>query len=298
MARNDDYILSFGSPADLTPEQVAQRDLHYVKYHFTLDGNDHVDDLGQSLSYEDFYRALAAGSVSKTSRVTTQEYVDYFESLLAEYNKDILHLAFSSGLSGSAESASIAAGQVTVKHPERKIYVVDSLAASSGYGLFVLTLADMRDEGASIDELRDWAEQHKLELHHWFFSGDLTTYIRGGRVSKTAGFIGNVLGICPVLNVDYMGRLIPRAKVLSKKKAVKDLVGRMAEHARDGENYSGNVMISHSNCLEDAQAVEALIRERFPNVKSIIINMIGFTIGSHAGNGTVALFFWGDKRVD
>ena len=181
--------------------------------------------------------------------------------------------------------------------PDRKLYVVDSLGASSGYGLIMDTLAGMRDEGKSIDELHDWIEQHKLDLNHWFFSTDLTFYIRGGRISKTAGTVGTILGICPLLNMDDEGRLIPRSKIRGKKKVIQEIVKRMEENAQDGLDYSGKCYISQSACMDDAEAVARLVEERFPKLDGKVeINYIGTTIGSHTGPGTVALFFWGKRR--
>ena len=151
----------------------------------------------------------------------------------------------------------------------------------------------------SLDDLAKWTEDNRLHLHHWFFSTDLTFYIKGGRVSKTAGFVGSVLNICPLLNMDNLGRLIPRYKIRTKKKVIKTIVDKMEEHAQDGLNYSGKCYISQSACYEDAKEVAELVEKRFPKLNGKVeINDIGTTIGSHTGPGTVALFFWGDERVD
>lgn len=143
----------------------------------------------------------------------------------------------------------------------------------------------------------NWAEENKRNLHHWFFSSDLTFYIKGGRISKTAGFIGSVMGICPLLNVDHEGRLIPRDKIRTKKKVIRRIVEKMEENARDGLDYSGKCFLCHSACLEEAQTVAALVEEKFPRLNGKVeIFPIGATIGSHTGPGTIALFFWGGKR--
>lgn len=185
------------------------------------------------------------------------------------------------------------------KFPDRKIYIVDSLGASSGYGLIMDTLAGLRAEGKDIDEVHDWLEKHKLNMHHWFFSTDLTFYIKGGRISKTAGTIGQVLNICPLLNMDNLGRLIPRYKIRGKKKVIKAMVDKMEELADDSNDYSGKCYLCHSACQEDAIEVARQIEERFPklNGKVQIFN-IGTVIGSHTGPGTVSIFFWGSKRID
>lgn len=293
-----DYILSCGSTADLTRKQMEARDIRYVCFHFILDGQDYADDMGESISSEELYQRMTAGAETKTSQVSAAEYTRYFENLLQE-GKDILHIAFSSGLSGSYNSARLAAEDLAAKYPGRKIYVVDSLGASSGYGLIMETLADMRDSGKSIDELYRWIEENKLRMHYWFFSTDLTFYIKGGRISKTAGMVGTILNICPLLNMDNMGKLKPREKIRGKKKVIQRIVEMMEDHAEDGPAYRGKCYICHSACLEDARTVAALVEERFPHLQGRIeIYPIGATIGSHTGPGTLALFFWGDKRED
>ena len=226
------------------------------------------------------------------------EYTEYFEQLLQE-GKDILHVEFSSGLSGSYNSARLVVEDLKEKYPDRKIYLVDSLAASSGYGLIMETLADMRDAGKSVEELYQWIEENRLRMHHWFFSTDLTFYIKGGRISKTAGAVGTLLGICPLLNMDNLGRLQPREKIRTKKKVIRRIVEMMEAHAQDGTEYSGKCYICQSACLDDAKAVAALVEEKFPKLQGKVeIYPIGATIGSHTGPGTVALFFWGDERKD
>lgn len=291
-----EYYLSCCSTADLSKEHFDRRNIRYICFHFELAGQDYLDDLGQSVPPETLYRRMSEGADTKTSQIAISEYEEYFEAMLRE-GKDVLHLTLSSGISGTYNSACIARDELKEKYPDRKIYVVDSLAASSGYGLLMETLADMRDSGMKLDALHDWLNENRLRLQHWFFSTDLTFYIRGGRISKTSGFIGTVLSICPLLNVDFEGRLIPREKIRTKKKVIERIVEQMEANAQDGTDYAGKCFISQSACLEDAQAVAALIEERFPNLKgNVKIYPIGATIGSHTGPGTVALFFWGKKR--
>ncbi|MDD6235980.1 MAG: DegV family protein, partial [Clostridiales bacterium] len=162
------YVLSCCSTADLSAEHLQKRDIHYICFHFFLNGKEYPDDLGKSIPFEDFYKAMADGAETKTSQINVEEYIAYFEPFLKQ-GKDILHISLSSGISGSCNSAKIAKETLEEKYPERKIRVVDSLGASSGYGLLMNKLADLRDQGMDIDELTDWANQHKLELHHWFF---------------------------------------------------------------------------------------------------------------------------------
>lgn len=293
-----DYILSCCSTADLSKEHFDSRDIKYICFHYILNGESYPDDLGQSIPFEEFYKMMAEGAETKTSQVNVAEFVDYFTPFL-EAGKDILHVTLSSGISGVINSAQTAAAMLSETYPDRKICIVDSLGASSGYGLIMETLADMRDEGKSIDELHEWIEANKLRMHHWFFSTDLTFYVKGGRISKASGFFGTMLSICPLLNMDNLGRLIPREKIRTKKKVIQEIVKRMEECADDGLDYSGKCFISQSGCVEDAEAVAALIEERFPKLNGkVVINYVGTTIGSHTGPGTVALFFWGKERVD
>lgn len=291
-----DYIVSCSSTADLSKEHLQKRNISYICFHFRLDGKDYNDDLGQSIPFEDFYRAMDNGAETSTSQINVSEYLDYFSGLLAG-GKDLLHVCLSSGLSGSYNSAVTAARIAHERYPDRKIYVIDSLGASSGYGLLMDKIADLRDGGMAIGELRDWVEENKIRLHHWFFSTDLKFYIKGGRVSKVSGTIGQMLGICPLLNMDEYGRLIPRAKIRGKKNVIPEIVRRMELHAENGLNYSGKCYISHSACIEDAKTVAALVERRFRKLDGkVLINYVGTTIGSHTGPGTVALFFWGDSR--
>ena len=290
------YVLSCCSTADLTKEHFENRDIHYICFHYKLDGVDYPDDLGQTIQFEDFYKKMDEGAETHTSQVNVSEYVEYFSQFLEE-GKDILHVSLSSGISGTYNSAVNAALIARERYPERKIYIVDSLGASSGYGLLMDKLADLRDSGMGIDEVHDWAEEHKLELNHWFFSTDLKFYIKGGRISKTAGTIGTILGICPLLNMDNEGRLIPRAKIRTKRKVIEEIVKRMEENAEGGLDYSGKCCISQSACMDAAEEVAKLVEERFPKLcGKVEINYVGTTIGSHTGPGTVALFFWGKKR--
>lgn len=294
----ENYILSCCSTADLTETHFQEREIHYICFHFEMDGKQYDDDLGKSISFPDFYKAMANGAETKTSQVNAEEFVEYFEPFLKE-GRDILHVCLSSGISGVINSAMIAREELQARYPDRTIYIVDSLGASSGYGLLMDRLADLRDEGMGIEELHRWAEEHKLLLHHWFFSTDLTFYVKGGRISRTAGAVGTVLSICPLLNMDHMGRLIPRCKIRTKKKVIKAIVDKMEEHAREGLKYNGKCYISQSECYEDAREVADLIEARFPCLNGKVeINYVGTTIGSHTGPGTVALFFWGDERKE
>lgn len=292
-----DYVLSCCSTADLTKAHFEERNIHYVCFHYSLDGVEYADDLGESIPFPEFYRRMQEGAETSTSQVNISEYLEYFSGLLAE-GKDVLHLSLSSGISGSVNSARNAAAIAAERYPERKIYIVDSLAASTGFGLFVDKLADLRDEGKTIEEVRDWAEKNKLKLHHWFFSTDLTFYVKGGRISKAAGWFGGLLSICPLLNMNDKGQLVPRSKIRGKKQVIRAIYEQMVEHAHKGLGYDDKCYICHSACYEDARAVADLVESNFPQLRgNVEINDVGTTIGSHSGPGTVALFFWGDTRT-
>ena len=290
------FVLCCDSTADLSKEHFERRDIHYVCFHFFLDGKEYFDDLGQSVPFDQFYQAMADGAETSTSQVNVDEYINFWKPMLDE-GKDILHLCLSSGISGTINSAVNAARILEEDYPDRKIYVVDSLGASSGYGLIMETLADKRDEGMDLEELHAWVEENKLNMHHWFFSTDLTFFVKGGRISKASGWFGGMLNICPLMNMDNEGHLVPRFKIPGKKKVVREIVKKMGEFADGGYEYAGKCFISNAGCYDDARAVADLIEEQFPNLNGkVVINSVGTTIGSHTGPGTVALFFWGSKR--
>lgn len=292
----ENYVLTCCSTADMPEEFFERRQIAYVPFHFTLDGVEYPDDLGRSVPFDQFYQKLAAGSQSTTSQVNVNEFLAFFEPFLAA-GRDVLHVSLSSGISGEYGSACVAQNELAQKYPDRKIVVVDSRAASSGYGLLMDMLADRRDAGASFDEAVSWVLENRFTIHHWFFSSDLTFYIRGGRISKTAGLFGTLLNICPLLNVDEAGRLTPREKIRTKNRVIRTIVERMKEHAQGAAAYSGRCFLSQSACLADAQAVAGLVKQAFPALDGDVrIENIGTVIGSHTGPGTVALFFVGDRR--
>lgn len=232
-----------------------------------------------------------------TSQVNVQEFVLFFEPLLQQ-GKDILHISFSSGLSGAYQAACIAQQELLSRYPERKLLIVDSLGASSGYGLLVDAAADRRDCGDSVEAVYDWVLTHRLKVHHWFFSGDLTHYKRGGRISATSAALGGLLGICPLMNMNHEGKLIPRSKIRGKNHAISAMVEKMLEHAEGNSAYNQKCFLSHSACPEDAKKVVELVEASFPQRNgNVFVQSIGTVIGAHTGPGTVALFFFGDERT-
>ncbi len=291
-----DYILSCCSTADLTKERFEACGIKYIPFHFAIDGEEYVDDLGETIPYELFYQKIKDGADTRTAQINIAEYVDYFSDFL-EQGLDIVHVSLSSGLTGTVNSARNAALILKERFPERNIYIIDSLAASAGYGLLMVSAAEKRDEGLSAGELAQWIEDNRLTVQHWFFSTDLSTYVKGGRISKTAAVFGGALQICPLLNMDDLGRLRPRDKIRTKKKVIREIVTRMEQNARDGLDYDGRCFISMSACMDDARQVAELVEERFSELNGKVeIYNVGTTIGSHTGPGTVALFFFGKKR--
>ncbi|MEG1645760.1 MAG: DegV family protein [Clostridia bacterium] len=292
------FVLTCCSTADMTEEYFKAKSIPFACFYFTLDGKDYPDDYGKSMPISQFYSRISEGAMPTTSQVNVAQFCQMFEPILKE-NKDILHVTLSTGLSGAYNSACVARDELMEKYPDRKICVVDSLGASSGYGLLVDSLADMRDNGATLEEAFNWAEENKLNIHHWFFSTDLAHFKRGGRISATAATFGTLLGICPLMNMDNLGRLIPRTKVKGKKKVIKEMVKTMQEHAQGGLNYCSKCFISNSACLDDAKEVASLVEQTFTKLNGKVqIYNVGTVIGSHTGPGTVALFFYGDKRVN
>lgn len=292
------YVLSCCSTADMPMAYFEKRNIPFVCFHYIMDGKVYPDDLGQTMSFETFYGRIAAGAMPTTSQVNVAEFNAFFEPLLQK-GLDILHVTLSSGLSGVHSSACVSAEEMMAKYPGRKVVIVDSLGASSGYGLLIDMAADLRDSGASMDEVRAWLEDNKLSIHHWFFSTDLSHYKRGGRISTGAAIAGTILGICPLLNMSFDGKLISRKKVRGKARVIDEIVNQMQSHALGGAAYSGKCFISNSACYQDARRVADKVEATFPNLAApVMINSVGTVIGSHTGPGTVALFFVGDKRVD
>lgn len=292
-----EFVLSCCSTADLTAEHLKARNIEYIPFHFYLDGVEYTDDLGESISPDRFYDEMKAGKMTRTSQVNADEFEVYFEKFLKE-GKDIIHISLSSGISGVYNSANIAKEVLLQKYFDRKIYIIDSLTASVGYGLLMDRLADLRDAGKSVVEVARFAKDYRGSMNGYFLSTDLTYYVRGGRISKTSGALGGLLNICPLLYINRDGKLIIKEKVRTKKKAVKRIIDIMEEQAENGEKYAEKCFVSMSACEDDANEVARLIEARFPHLKEKVrVNSIGPTIGSHTGPGTIAVFFWGKERT-
>ncbi len=287
------FELITDSCANLTEAQIEELDLHIVSMLFQIGGEECVSYVkGQHTDLKQFYDRMRNKEKVTTSQVNSETFVDMMEPMLKE-GKDVLYIAFSSALSGTCQSAHIAADSLQEQYPDRKILVVDSLAASMGEGLLVYYAAQLRREGKSIEEVAAWVEENRLRCCHWFTVDDLFFLHRGGRVSSASAVLGTMLGVKPVLHVDDEGRLILMGKVRGRKKSLEQLVDKLVETIENPEEQV--IFISHGDVPEDAAYVESLVREKY-GVKDVVINCIDPVIGGHSGPGTVALFFMGSKR--
>ena len=288
-----EYVLITDSSADLSQEMVQELGVTVLPLSFTIQGKtyrNYPDNREMDLPL--FYDMLRAGELATTSAVNVAEYTQAVEPILQE-GKDVLILAFSSGLSSTYQASVLAAGELREKYPDRKIYTVDTLCASLGQGLLVYLAAQEQRKGKSIEEVRDWAEETKLHLCHQFTVDDLHFLKRGGRISATTAVVGSMLQIKPVLHVDNEGHLINIGKARGRQASLKALVDKMEKTVT--EEGRKTVFISHGDCRKDAVTVADMVRERFVT-QDIRINFVGPVIGAHSGPGTLALFYLGTER--
>jgi DegV family protein with EDD domain len=292
-----DYVLSCCTMCDLNRAWLENRDIRYTYFNYEINGSTCKDDFGETISPADLYARMLAGAEVKTSQVSVGEYMNDWRPILEE-GKDILHVCLASGLSGTYASACMARDSIMREFPERKVIVIDSTSGSSGYGLLMDRLADLRDEGYSLEDLAAWAESHKIEINTWFVTTDLTFLIRGGRVSKAAGLLGGMLNICPMLDIEPDGTLAVKEKIRTKRKAFARQLQKMEDLAQGGFDYDQRVFIANTECLADAKAVASMIEGRFHKIRDNKVEIfdVGAGIGCHLGPGTVVLSFWGAPR--
>ena len=286
-----DYVIVTDSSADLPASLVQELGVEVLPLSFTVQGktyHNYPDD--REMDPKVFYKMLRDGEMATTSAVNVAEYTNMLEPLL-QAGKDVLVLAFSSGLSTTYQSSVIAVNELSEQYPDRKIYTVDTLCASLGQGLLVWHAVQEQKKGKSIEEVRDWVEENKLHLCHWFTVDDLHFLKRGGRISAATAVVGTMLSIKPVLHVDDEGHLISMGKARGRGASLTALVDHMEQTVTDVDT----VFISHSDCLADAEKVAADVKKRF-GTKDVVINNVGPVIGAHSGPGTLALFFLGTKR--
>nr|WP_207752913.1 DegV family protein [Flavonifractor plautii] len=288
-----EYVILTDSSADLTAELVAELGVEVIPLSFTMEDKTYFNyPDNRDIDPADFYARLRGGAMATTAAVNVADYTEAIEPILKE-GKDVLVLAFSSGLSATCHSAQIAAGELMEQYPDRKVYVVDTLCASLGQGLLVWYAANLKKQGKTMEEVRDWTEEHKLNLCHWFTVDDLHFLKRGGRISAATAVLGTMLSIKPVMHVDNEGHLIKVGTARGRNASLKALVDHMEQTVLDLKDQA--IFISHGDCLADAQKVADDVKARF-GVESIIINYVGPVIGAHSGPGTVALFFMGSER--
>jgi DegV family protein with EDD domain len=286
------YVLFTDLSCDIEPELLKEWDVEFcsLKHYFT----DEPEKEYTNLTYpvKQFYDEMRNGRVSKTSAIDIGTFTEEFRKIL-DTGKDILYLAFSSGLSSTYNNSVVAAGQLAPLYPDRKILISDTRSASAGMGLLVYLTAMKKREGATMEEAFAYAEEQKFHLCHWFTVSDLVYLKRGGRVSAAAAFFGGVLGIKPVLHMDDPGHLIPMMKVKGRKNSILKMADKYGELSIDPAG--GTVFISHGDCIEDAQMLAGILAERY-GAKVQLITYVGSVIGAHSGPGTLALFFLGTQR--
>jgi len=280
------------STADLPIEYLQENQIGCMNLSYIVEGKAYGH--GEELPWQDFYASMRNGLMPTTSQVNPEEAKEYLEQYISKYN-EILYLAFSSGLSGTYNSGRIAAEEIMEEHPEVTIRVIDTLSASLGEGLVVYKAVQLKNQRKSMDEVADWIESHLQNFVHIFTVDDLFHLCRGGRVSKAAAVVGTLAGIKPKLHVDSEGHLTVVDKVRGRKKSLASLVDYMEEKMGSLKDQNDIVFISHGDSLEDAQAVADMVKDRF-GIDKFLINHIGPTIGTHAGPGTIALFFLGESR--
>lgn len=287
-----EYIITTDNNSDLPEEYYKEHGVGCTYLSYNMDGVNYTYE--NFLPVHEFYDRMRGGSLPTTAQVNPENARKLIEPYLKE-GKDVLHIAFSSGLSGSYNSSRIAAEELQEEYPDRKIIVVDSLAASLGQGLLVYLAQKKKEAGADMETVARWAEENRNHIVHLFTVDDLGHLYRGGRVSKTAAVLGGMLNIKPVLHVDNEGKLIPLGKVRGRKKALLELVKLMDEKIGSYKDSCDTIFVSHGDCLEEAQFVADKVKEKY-NIKTVVINHVCATIGAHSGPGTVALFFVGDEK--
>lgn len=285
-----EFVITVNSTVDLPKEWLEERHVPVMPLKYTIDGETYPDMDG--LSAKEFFQKLREGHMSVTSQINPDEAREMLEPIVKE-GKDILHLAFSSGLSGTYNSMRIAAEELSEEYPDAKIVVIDTLCACMGEGLLLYKALQLKEQGKTLDEIAAWVEENKLHICHNVTVDDLNHLHRGGRISKTAAVLGTLVQVKPIIHMDNEGKLQVIGKERGRRKSLNKIVDMAVEQAQGWENDL--VMITHGDCLEDAQYVEKRVKEKM-GVQNVLINNIGTVIGSHTGPGVVAVFCMGNKR--
>lgn len=284
------FVITADSTVDLPKAFLEEKQVPVVSLSYIIDGATYRD--GEGLTSKEFYDKIREGAMPTTSQVNPEQARALFEPIL-KGGTDILHIAFTSGLSGTYNSCRIAAEELSEEYPDRKIVVVDSLCAASGGGMLLYKAIELKEQGKSFDEIVTWVEENKLHVCHDVTVDDLFHLHRGGRVSKASAVVGTIIKIKPIIHVNDEGKLIVIGKERGRKKALQTLVERMEEKSQGFENDI--VMITHGDALEDAEYVKGLIQDKF-GITNIMINPLGTVIGSHTGPGVIALFYMGNRN--
>jgi len=288
----NNIVLLTDSSSDLPRKFIDTNNIPFVSLVCNYKGQEWKDDFGQSLSYKEFYNAIREGEMPSTSQVNVQTYVDKFR-LYVEKGLSVIYIGFSSELSGSLHSAYIAKNIIAEEYENADVTIIDSKSASLGQGLLVYYAYELLKNGASKDEIINWIEENKLKMNHWFTVDSLEHLRRGGRISGASAMIGGILNIKPILKVVDEGKLMPVTKVQGRKKSLRLLADMLNERIVSPREQV--IAVSHADCQEDVDFLVGILKEKHC-FKDIIINQIGPVIGSHAGPGTVALFFLGENR--
>ncbi|MDY3251199.1 MAG: DegV family protein [Candidatus Choladocola sp.] len=286
------YLITTDNMADLPDEYLEEKKLPTMSLTYLMDGKTYTAE--NSLPYQEFYKKMREGCMPTTSQINPQEAKEKLSKYL-EIDKNIIHIAFSGGLSGTCNSVRIAAEELMEERGDCRITIIDSLSASLGEGLLVHKALEQQSSGMDYEELVQWLEQHKRNVCHNFTVDDLFHLYRGGRVSKTAAVLGTMVNLKPVLHVDNEGRLVPLSKVRGRKKSLNTMIDNMEKQMGSWRDKNDIIFISHGDCYEDAVYVMEQVKKRF-GIEKFLINPVGPTIGAHSGPGTLALFFMGDAR--
>lgn len=287
-----DFVIFTDSSCDLPINVIEKFNINCLGLVFNLNGEEHIEDFGKTVSYKEFYNSMREGSTPTTAQINSFRFYEAFEPYVKE-DKPLIYIAFSSALSGTYQSSFIAKNELIEKYPNADITIIDSKCASGGNGLLVYKAGEMKANGKSKDEIVTWLEENKLKICHFFTVDDLNHLKRGGRISATAAAIGNLLSIKPVLYVNDNGELKNFTKAKGRKKSIKTLFESIAKHIVNPEEQV--IIINHGDCLDEAEILANMIREKY-NVKDIIIHYLGSAIGSHTGPDLMTVFFFGDQR--
>ena len=294
---DNNYIISCESTTDIEYSYFEKRNIPVLFYHYTLDGKELEDNMGRNINnLDEFYEKISKGILPTTSQINEYTYLEFFDKL-AKSGKPVLHINFGSGMTPSVNNAISAAKQINEKYAEERITVIDSYCSCGGYGLLVTLAYDMMTSGKSLAETKAATQKLAVRIHHQFFSTDMKFFRRSGRVSGTAATVASILGICPIMRLNFDGKIVAYDKVRGKKKALQFTLDEMVAHAENGKNYDGPCFINHSNCYSDAEKLKSDVEKTFPKLKGkVVIRDIGNIVAAHCGPGTVAIFFIGDVR--